>query len=475
MESARPTKKELKKLSERLTYRPRLVWDLLGAEEKREVFSFAEEYKAFLDAGKTEREAVSFLRKAAGERGFSEDAGNASPTPLLRVFHGKSVALARPGRGPLEEGVRLLIAHIDAPRLDLKQNPLYEEVDLALLKTHYYGGIKKYQWLARPLALHGRVVKGDGTFLDIAVGEGEGDPVFTIPDLLPHLARKVQYEKKVEEAFPGEKLNLLVGSLPLGDPETKDRFKLAVLNHLHEVYGLVEEDLVSAELEIVPAGGARDVGWDRALVGGYGQDDRSSAFAALKALLDMEESEQTAVALFVDKEEVGSEGATGARSNFLESVVADLLSGRGNRDPRTREIHSILSRSKAISADVAGALDPDYPEVHEKRNAARMGYGLCITKFTGSRGKVGANDANAEYLGWLRALFNTQGVIWQAAELGKVDEGGGGTVAKHLALYGMEIVDCGPPVLSMHSPFELTHKGDLYMTYKGFRSFLEAP
>jgi aspartyl aminopeptidase len=217
------------------------------------------------------------------------------------------------------------------------------------------------------------------------------------------------------------------------------------------------------------------VGWDRALVGGYGQDDRSSAFAALKALLDMEESEQTAVALFVDKEEVGSEGATGARSHFLESVVADLLSGRGNRDPRTREIHSILSRSKAISADVAGALDPDYPEVHEKRNAARLGYGLCITKFTGSRGKVGANDANAEYLGWLRALFNTQGVIWQAAELGKVDEGGGGTVAKHLALYGMEIVDCGPPVLSMHSPFELTHKGDLHMTYKGFKSFLEAP
>lgn len=468
------TKKELKQLSERLTYQPKLVWDSIGEAEKKEAFSFAEEYKRFLDASKTEREAVSFIRRTAEEMGFSDAPNPDRPTPFLKVFQGKSIALVKPGKAPLEKGVSLIISHIDAPRLDLKQNPLYEDVDMTFLKTHYYGGIKKFQWLARPLAIHGRVVTTDGSLLDVAIGEAEDDPVFTIPDLLPHLARKVQYDKKLDEAIVGEKLNLIVGSLPLGDKETKERFKLSVLNELNRTYGLVEEDLISAELEIVPSGRARDVGWDRALIGAYGQDDRSSAFASLRALLDMEESLRAVVVLFVDKEEVGSEGATGAKSKFLEWVVADLLTVSGV-EPRAQAINHVLANSRALSADVAGALDPDYQEVHEKRNAVRLGYGLCMTKYTGSRGKVGANDANAEYLGWLRRLFNDRGVIWQAGELGKVDEGGGGTVAKFLAVYGMEIIDCGAPVLSMHSPFELTHKGDIYMTYQGFKRFLEAP
>ncbi|RLB17167.1 MAG: aminopeptidase, partial [Deltaproteobacteria bacterium] len=378
----------------------------------------------------------------------------------------------KPGKEPIEKGVRIIVSHIDSPRLDLKQRPLYEDVDLAFLKTHYYGGIKKFQWLSRPLAIHGRIVKKDGKTVDLSIGEAASDPVFTVLDLLPHLARKVQYEKKLGEAIAGEKLNLIVGSLPLGDKETKERFKLGVLNLLNETYGLTEEDLLSAELEVVPAGSARDVGWDRSLVGAYGQDDRICAYTSLSALMDTKEISKTAVALFVDKEEIGSDGATGAKSRFLESVIGDLMETLGQR-PSAIEISRILSRSRALSADVNGALDPDYQEVHEKQNAARMGYGVCITKFTGSGGKYNANDADAEYVGWLRNLFNRKKVIWQTGELGRIDEGGGGTVAKFLAPYGMDIVDCGPAVLSMHSPFEVSHKGDLYMTYKGFRAFFE--
>ena len=468
------TSKEIKKLSDKLMYSPDLVWDVISAAERKKVFSFGEAYRGFLDRAKTEREAVSCIRETALGEGFAEEVKPGAIKPLLRVFQGKAIALALPGRAPLEKGIRLIVSHIDAPRLDLKQKPLYEDVDLTFLKTHYYGGIKKFQWLARPLAIHGRIVKADGGLIDIAMGEDKDDPVFSILDLLPHLSRKAQNNKKINEAIEGEKLNLIVGGLPLGPKKVKDRFKLSVLNHLYRTYGLVEEDLVSAELEVVPAEKARDVGWDRALVGAYGQDDRASAFASLKALLDMKKSEKTAVILFVDKEEIGSNGATGAQSKFLESVIGDLMVNMG-LEPSTRKICRLLSRSRGLSADVSAALDPDYQEVHEKRNAARMGYGVCLTKFTGHSGKVGANDANAEYVGWLRRLFNKKKVAWQTGELGKVDEGGGGTVAKFLAVYGMEIIDCGPPVLSMHSPFEIAHKGDLYMTYKGFRAFLEAP
>ena len=468
------SKKDLEKLSKKLTYKPDLVWDAISTAEKKKIFSFCEIYKTFLDRAKTEREAVSCIREIARNKGFSEKVKTGSFMPMIKVFHEKSIALVRPGKDALKDGIRLIVSHIDAPRLDLKQKPLYEEVDLTFLKTHYYGGIKKFQWLARPLAIHGRIVKADGGVVDISVGEDKSDPVFTVLDLLPHLARKVQSNKRLSQAIAGEKLNLIVGSLPLGDKETKERFKLSILNHLNKTYGLVEEDLISAELEVVPAEKARDVGWDRALVGAYGQDDRASAFTSLKALLDMKKSEKTAVVLFLDKEEIGSDGATGAKSKFLESIIFDLMVNMGHA-PGAQEAYRILACSRGLSADVNGAIDPDYQEVHEKRNAARMGYGVCLTKFTGHGGKYGANDANAEYVGWLRKLFNRKKVIWQTGELGKVDEGGGGTVAKFLAVYGMEIIDYGPPVLSMHSPFEITHKGDLYMTYKGFRAFLEAP
>jgi aspartyl aminopeptidase len=468
-----PSKKELETLREKLTYAPRLVWDAVDAREKKEIFHFGEAYKSFLDQAKTEREAVSTIRRMAEDKGFSGLAKPGKPRPFFRPFREKSIALVKPGKTPPSKGIRLIVSHIDAPRLDLKQNPLYEDVDLSFLKTHYYGGIKKFQWLARPLAIHGRIVKADGGMVDLSVGEEADDPVFTVLDLLPHLAGKVQYDKKFEEAIVGEKLNVIVGSLPIGDKGTKERFKLALLNQLHETHGLVEEDLVSAELEVVPAGRARDVGWDRALVGGYGQDDRASAFTSLHALLDTAESETSAVALFVDKEEIGSEGATGAKSKFLETVMGDLLTVWG-REPSTREIYNVLSLSRALSADVSGPIDPDYQEVHEKRNAARMGYGVCLTKFTGHRGKIGANDADAEYLGWIRRVFNRNKVVWQTGELGKVDEGGGGTVAKFLAVYGMQVVDCGPPVLSMHSPFEISHKGDIFMAYRAFKAFLES-
>jgi len=468
------TKKDIEKISKKLMYKPRLVWDAISQAEKKKVFSFGEEYKKFLDQSKTEREAVISIREKAKQSGFSEATKPRSSKPLIKVFQEKSIALIKPGKAPLHKGIRLIVSHIDAPRLDLKQRPLYEKVDLTFLKTHYYGGIKKFQWLARPLAIHGRIIKADGGIVDIAVGEDKSDPVFTILDLLPHLAAKAQNAKKLSVAIAGEKLNLIVGSLPLGDKKTKDRFKLAVLNHLNKTHGLVEEDLVSAELEIVPAGEARDVGWDRALVGAYGQDDRASAFASLKALLDMKESAKTAIVLFVDKEEIGSHGATSATSKFLESIIYDLMVKMGQK-PSAMEAYRLLADSQALSADVNGALDPDYQEVHEKRNAARIGYGVCLIKFTGHRGKVGANDANAEYVGWLRKLLNKKKVVWQTGELGKVDEGGGGTVAKFLAAYGMEIIDYGPPLLSMHSPFEITHKGDVYMSYKGFRAFLEAP
>jgi len=466
-------KQEIKKMSEKLFSKRRLVWDVMSEKEKAGVWEFDRQYKNFLNSAKTEREAAARIVEMAAKSGFSSDLGSTQPIRMVRSFLEKSVALCLSGKRPLEEGINLIISHLDSPRLDLKQNPLYEDIDLAFMKTHYYGGLKKFQWLARPLAIHGRVIRSDGSTLDIMVGEDEDDPVFTVADILPHLARKVQTNKKVSEAFEGEKLNLMVGSLPFGNEDTKDRFKLAILNILNEQYGLIEEDLISAELEVVPAGRARDVGWDRALTGAYGHDDRSCVFTSLRAIMDLHRPQKTALVLFVDKEEIGSEGATGAKSKFLESVVADLMTAHG-KEPHYHEIQTILMNSKAISADVNGAMDPDYQDVHEKRNAARLGYGICLTKFTGSGGKYGASDANAEYVGWIRNLFNQKKVVWQTGELGKVDEGGGGTVAKFLAPYGMNIMDCGPAVLSMHSPFEIVHKGDIYMNYKGYKVFLES-
>ncbi len=468
------TSDEAKKLKEKLFHRPKPVWDRLSEGEREETHSLGERYKRFLTRAKTEREAVEEIVAFARDKGFVDmDAAPGNGAGLFAVNKRKSVILAVPGTEPPEAGMRIIGSHVDCPRLDLKQNPLYEDTHLAYLKTHYYGGIKKYQWVARPLALHGKVVLKDGSERDVALGEEPDEPVFMVNDLLPHLAKKVQYEKKLPDIVVGEKLNILVGSLPYPCEDVDERVKLAVMAHLHEKFGLTERDLATAELEAVPAGPARDVGFDRSMVGGYGQDDRCSAFASLEALCAVKRPRFTSIALFVDKEEIGSEGATGAKGVFLEQVTARLFELAG-RDPRHALIRRALASSRALSADVGAALDPDWQEVYEKRNACLMGHGVCLTKFTGSGGKSGANDADAEYLGWVCRVMEDAGVSWQTGELGKVDEGGGGTIAKLLAEYGMDVVDIGPPVLSMHSPFELSHKADVFMTSRAFRAFYEA-
>jgi aspartyl aminopeptidase len=467
------SKKEAQALEKRLAYRRWLVWDELSSEEEKKVWELGEDYKVFLNASKTERETIHEISGRLTQAGFLPLDHPSPGKKVFQITRGKVLALGILGKKPLTGGLQVIASHVDASRLDLKQHPLYEEVDLAFFKTHYYGGIKKYQWLARPLALHGTILTVEGKKINLAIGEKDQDPVFTVADLLPHLARKVQMEKKLSEAVEGEKLNILIGSIPLGPEETKERFKLAILNQLHSQYGLVEEDLVSAELELVPSEPARDVGLDRGIVGAYGQDDRASAYSSLKAALEVEKPERTAVVLFFDKEEIGSEGNTSARAQILENFLSKLFTLKG--ESFTHQIlQETLAASRGLSADVAGALDPDYQEVHEKRNAPRMGGGLCLTKFTGSAGKYGSSDANAEYVYWVRNLFNHNKIVWQTGELGKVDEGGGGTIAKFLAALGLEIVDCGTPVLSMHSPFELVSKADLYMTYKGFKAFLLA-
>jgi len=465
-------KKSTEEIEKRIKLKGALVWDRYDEALKTEAFSFAEGYKGFLNAAKTEREAVDAIVKSAEGAGFRAVSQEGNAQRIYRLNKDKSIGLATVGKGPLEKGLRIIVSHIDCPRLDLKQNPLYEELDMALLRTHYYGGIKKYQWVAQPLAMHGVIVKTDGDKVKIAIGEDEGDPVFTICDLLPHLSRKVQEEKKLKEAIEAEKLTILAGHLPFADQEAKERVKLRVLELLHEQYGIVEEDFLSAELELVPASKARDVGFDRAFVASYGQDDRVCSYASLKAMEAVVDPPCTTLALFLDKEEVGSEGNTGAKSRFLELFTADVLRAAG-AEPSEMLIKEILFHAKAISADGTAGIDPNYKDVHEAQNNAKIGYGVCLSKFTGAGGKYSSSDASAEYVGEIRELFNRTGVTWQMGELGKVDEGGGGTVAKYLALYGMDIIDCGTPMLSMHSPFEVTSKGDIYETFRAYRVFLQ--
>lgn len=468
------TKKELDALKKKISRKPVLVWDCLSTAEEKKVFQFADKYKSFLDVAKTERKTASLIAAELEKSGFQDiTTASSGGNKLYRIFRNKVVAAAVIGKSPVSDGLNIIASHIDSPRLDLKQNPLYEEVDLAMMKIHYYGGIRKYQWLARPLAMHGKIIMKNGQEIDIEIGEDDNDPVFTISDLLPHLARKLQAGKKLAQVFPGEKLNLIAGSMPVGDLKIKERFKLNVLKYLYEKFKMVEGDFISAEIEVVPAGRARDVGFDRSLIGAYGQDDRICAFTSLKALQDLKNPDRTGAAFFYDKEEIGSEGNTGAKSRLIEDFISDLLAVSGQAtDERT--LRKALFASSALSADVNGALDPDFQEVHEKRNAARLGHGICITKFTGSGGKSGANDASAEYVGRLRKVFNDSRVVWQTGELGKVDEGGGGTVAKYLAEYGLEIVDCGPALLAMHSPMEISSKGDVYMTYKAYKAFFSS-
>ncbi len=447
-------------------------WSRMNAAEIKASDAFNAGYIDFLSRVKTEREAVEYIGRLAREKGFknlSEIKKLKAGDRVLIEFKSKVAALAIIGTEPLVNGVNLLASHIDSPRLDLKPRPAFEGDGMAMLKTHYYGGIKKYQWLAMPLALHGVVVKKDGQIIKVQIGEKAEDPVFTIADLLPHLA-KDQMEKKMSEAISGESLNALVGSRPLNNKDD-EAIKARVLSILKEQYNIEEDDFISAELQFVPAFAAREVGLDRSLIGAYGQDDRVSAYASLIAALEVVKPRKTALCLFVDKEEIGSSGNTGLQSLIIENFLTELMHKAGYNDYYS--LRQALSASSALSADVNAAVDPNYPEVFEKMNCSFLSRGVVLTKYTGSRGKYDSNDANPEFLARIRKLFDDAGVVWQVGELGKVDIGGGGTVAQYMARYGMEVVDCGVALLGMHSPFEVSSKADVYMSYKGYKAFMQ--
>ena len=457
------------------------AWKSYTDSQKQELNTINEKYKACLNAGKTERECVRLAVKMLEEKGYQsletyKTANNKLKTgdKIYAVCMGKSIAAFQIGKEPLENGMNILGAHIDSPRIDVKQNPLYENEELAYLDTHYYGGIKKYQWVTLPLALHGVVAKKDGTVVEISLGEKEDDPVFVVTDLLIHLAGK-QMEKKASAVVEGEKLDLLFGSCPVEetpdlDTEEKETVKENVLQLLKEYYDVEEEDFVSAELEIVPAGKARDCGIDKSMILSYGQDDRVCAFTSLFAMLDVEETERTACCILVDKEEIGSVGATGMHSRFFENVIAELVTLESSESDL--KVRRALQNSCMLSSDVSAAYDPMYAEAFEKRSAAFFAKGLVFNKFTGARGKSGSNDANAEYLAKIRQVMDAGEVAYQFAELGKVDEGGGGTIAYIMANYGMQVIDSGVAVLSMHAPWEVTSKADVYEAYRGYKSFL---
>jgi len=465
------------KLEKKLTMRKKPIWDGITDAQRKAAYKFAEGYKDFMTTAKTEREAVLEIIRRAEASGFKpmNKVKKAKPGDKLYVLNrNKNVAVIIVGKEPVENGLNIVAAHIDSPRLDLKQNPLYQEkeTELALFKTHYYGGIKKYQWVNIPLAIHGRVVLADGKHVDVSIGEDPEDTVFTICDLLPHLYRSSQAKRRLPEGIKGEELNVLVGSMPVNDDKAKTKVKLWVLDYLNKQYGMVEEDFTSAELEIVPAGPARDVGFDRSMVGCYGQDDRICGYTTMMAIFDVKNPRRTCMGLFFDKEEIGSDGNTSVQSRFVEYVMGELLE-KVDREAKHTALHRALTNSKALSSDVNGAVNPTYKDVHEMMNASRMGHGVVLTKYTGSGGKYGANDAHAEFVGEVRLMFNKAKLPWQFGELGKVDEGGGGTVAKFLAKYNMDVLDAGPALLSMHSPFEVSSKLDVYYTYKAYKVFFE--
>lgn len=443
----------------------------LKADEKvlLECQNYCEDYKVFLDVAKTEREAVKISVKMAETKGFTEFKRGVDYKAGDKVYfnnRGKTVAFAVIGNEPVENGVNITAAHIDSPRLDLKPNPLYEDIELALFKTHYYGGIKKYQWTAIPLALHGVFALKDGTVKEVIIGENDSEPKFVINDLLPHLAQE-QSKRTLNEGIKGEELNVLVGSHPFKDDKGSELVKLNILKLFNEKYGITEADFTSAELEMVPAVKSCDIGFDRSMVGAYGQDDRVCAYPALTAVLEVENPQKTAVAILADKEEIGSMGNTGLESDFLRFVIGDLTHMQ-NGDPTVA-----LRNSKCLSADVNAATDPTFQDAMERRNASFLNYGVVVTKYTGSRGKSGTSDASAEYMAEIRAMLDNADIIWQTGELGRVDLGGGGTVAQYIANMGVDVVDLGVPVLSMHAPFETTAKLDIYMCYKAMYEFMK--
>lgn len=470
-------KEELETLRKQLTFSFKNLWDPENEEEMKAIMAFCEDYKGALDRGKTEREFVDFaleVLEAEGYREFAPDEPLKAGDRVYENVHGKGLVAAVIGTADPLLGFNLVGAHLDSPRLDLKPNPLYESDELTLLKTHYYGGVKKYQWAATPLSLHGVVIKKDGETIRLSIGEEADDPVFTITDLLPHLGAD-QMKKTASEVIEGEELNVLVGSLPFpGGDEVKERFKLGILNFLFNQYGFTERDLVTAEIEIVPATRARCVGFDRSMVGGYGQDDRVCAYTALRALIDVGMPlKRTGMVILYDKEETGSGGITGARSQLFPSIQRRMVRSILGREPSAIELQDQIEKSAMLSSDVANAYDPTFCSVSDPRNNAYAGRGIAFFKYTGARGKGGTSDANAEYFNEVTRLLDEHGVPWQAGELGKVDQGGGGTVAIYQADLGISVIDCGVPVLSMHSCFEITSKIDVYKTYAAYKVFLE--
>ncbi len=463
-------------LTKKLTYQRRNFWESCTKKEKEAVFEFAEGYKAFLSKSKTVRETVDYSKNALVESGFTpvDKADKKNKQKLYQIFRQKNVLAAVIGKKPITEGINLIAPHIDTPRVDLKQNPLFEDdlTKLGMLHTHYYGGIKKYQWMSLPLALHGVVVTKNHELVDICIGEDDGDPIFMMPDILPHLASE-QYKQKLGDAIKADQMNVIFNSIPYPGENIKKAVKLNALNLLHERYGITEEDFLSAELELVPAGKARDCGLDRSMVAGYGHDDRVCAYTSLQAILapELTKSDKTSLIFFTDKEEVGSEGNTGPKSTQLVDFIAELLKLNGEKHD-SYTIRKTLMNSQILSADVNVAINPNFPSVHEKDNAVIMGCGVSVTKYTGVRGKSGSNDANAEFTAKVLRLFTQENIYWQMGSLGKVDQGGGGTIAKFLATHGAEVIDCGTGVIGMHAPSELISKADLYSTYRAYQVFL---
>ena len=462
---------ETEKLKEYLFDSKKYGWDNLSDDQKQAISKFCDEYIYFLNRSKTERDAADFIVDVLKENGFIDLKDKLVLTPGDKIFYVnryKAVYAAIIGNKPIEAGLNIIGSHIDSPRLDLKPNPLYEDTGFAFLKTHYYGGVKKYQWTTIPLSIHGVFVKANGEKVKVNIGEDDEDPAFVITDLLPHLAQE-QMEKKLKEGISGEDLNLLVGSIPVGDEKVSERVKLNILKILNDKYGITEKDFVSSELELVPAFKAKSLGLDRSMVAGYGQDDKVCAYTSLRGLLDIENPEKTAVCIFADKEEIGSMGNTGMESHVFDTFISELLNKTNTNRPNL--LDKVFCNSKMLSADVDAGLDPIYASVSEKNNAAYLGKGIGLNKYTGARGKAGASDANAEFVATIRGIFEANNIAYQVSELGKVDIGGGGTIAYILANKGIDVIDCGIPVLSMHSPYEVTSKFDIYEAYRAYRAF----
>jgi len=451
-------KKDKKSKESKYAYKKRSAWEIFTKEQVKKSFTFCEDYKKFLDDSKTEREAIKNIEEIAKKQ-----------KKQIIINKDKEAALVVKGKKPVSKGLRIIISHVDSPRLDLKQIPLFEDSNsnVALFETHYYGGIKKFHWVTIPLSLHGVVYKKDGKKIEFAIGEDEKDPVFSVPDILPHLSYKVQNNKKMDDAITGESLDIMVGSQPEKGKKNNDKIKSELLKNLHIKYGLTEEDFISAELEAVPAYKSRDMGFDRSLIASYGQDDRASVYTSLKAILDTKDPEYTAVCLFVDKEEIGSEGNSTAQvTTFLRSIIKKL--------DKNADVDDVMLKSKVISADVNAAVTPNYTDVFELKNASSLGYGIVMSKFSGHGGKYSANDASAEYVSEIRTILNKEKIPWQTAELGKVDNGGGGTVAKYFSRLGMDVIDLGPAVMSMHSPYEVTSKVDIYSSFLAYKAFFKS-